>query len=72
GWNRNIGTKERAVDTGLGLRTSWGWIAAAKGDSDAMYHLYRYYSAYDQNLKGEKIADNFFLVLTTFWAALAP
>lgn len=72
GWNRNIGTKDRAVDTGLSLRTSWGWVHACRGDNEMMYHLYRYYAAYDQNTKGEKIADNFFLTLVTFWAALAP
>ncbi len=68
-WHRYVGGKDRSVDTGASLRSSWGWVHAAKTDEATFTQLFRYLSAYFGFWKETRLASNSFLTLARFWSA---
>ncbi|MBL8992080.1 MAG: hypothetical protein JNM63_01985, partial [Spirochaetia bacterium] len=67
--HRSLGTRDRGVDTGQTLRSSWGWSPVARVDEATFTQLYRYYAAYFGFWREVKWLPNAFLTLTSFWCA---
>ncbi|MEK6793451.1 MAG: hypothetical protein AABZ39_01645 [Spirochaetota bacterium] len=45
-WRYILIDDKKRVELGHGLRTGWGWVAAASADANVLAHVYRYYATY--------------------------